>query len=401
MIGLKTKETQTIKNRIREAAHNYLMINTSSYPPFPNLAEWSRVQAEFARHPLEYCADFPRIAARHEAWWRCELEGPPLVLAAVTTDPSVIGGRRLELLSHPEAWMAARLAQLKTTHLVGDALPAIRVDYGPVCLGMLMGAPVDFISDTTWTQRFVSDDWSNARDWEIHEDNPWWQLLARLLKLNAENAKGRYVAMTPSLGGTADVLLNFRGAEQLCMDIVDQPEEIAKAVEAIYPIWHKGFERIWGEPLAMGVGTINWVGLWSNRPYHVLECDFNFLIGSQAFQGLFLPDLARQARDVGRGIFHLDGPGAAKHYLALLDKPEITAIQYTTGAGNSVLTHLEMLRQIQERGRPLQVNVPAKEAVELSRKLDPTGLCLCVEVGGDLDPHGLDNLYRDICKPFR
>ena len=197
------------------------------------------------------------------------------------------------------------------------------------------------------------------------------------------------------------MLLNARGAEQLCMDMVDQPEAIAKAVEAIYPTWRKGFERIWGETLAMGVGTINWVGLWSDRPYHILECDFNYMIGPQAFQSLFLPDLARQARDVGRSIFHVDGPGAAKHYPALLDTPEITAIQYTTGAGNSVLPHLEMLRQIQKRGRPLQVQVPAIEAVELSRKLDPTDLCLCVEVGGDLDLYGLGNLYRDICKPFR
>jgi hypothetical protein len=50
-------------------------------------------------------------------------------------------------------------------------------------------------------------------------------------------------------------------------------------------------------------------------------------------------------------------------------------------------------------GCPLQVNVPSIEAVKLSRKLDPTGLCLFVD--GDLDPHGLDDLYRDICKPFR
>jgi len=370
----------------------------SPTPSFPQLAEWSRIQAQTANQSLEFCPDFPRIAARHEAWWHCELTGPPLVLASANTDPGVPGGKMLELLTQPEAWMAARLAQLRATYLVGDMLPAIRVDYGPVCLGMLLGAPVEFTSGTAWTHRFIQDDWSNAPDWQIAADNPWWQLLPRLLRLNAETARGRYLTMTPSLGGSADVLLNTRGAEPLCMDALDQPEKIAAAVEAIYPSWQQGFAAVWQTTLQQGVGAINWVGLWSNRPYHVLECDFNYMIGPRSFQKLFLPDIARQARAVGRSIFHLDGPGAAKHYQALLDTPEISAIQYVTGAGNSVLPHLPMLQHIQQRGRPLQVTVPAEEAVELSRRLDPRGLCLLIEA--DLGCAGLDALYREICQPF-
>ena len=236
---------------------------TASNQPaiFPQLNQWRQVQRSYAAQPLEFCPDFPRIAARHEAWWRCELEGPPLFLATSSRDHSVPGGRRLDLLTQPEKWMAARLAQLKQTHLVGDALPTIRVDYGPVCLGMLMGAPVEFVSDSTWTHSFIREDWSNAPDWKIHADNPWWQLLPRLLRLNAENARGRYIAMTPSLGGTADVLLNTRGADQLCMDLVDQPEKIETAVEKIYGTWREAYQILWGILMGTGVGTINWVGI--------------------------------------------------------------------------------------------------------------------------------------------
>ncbi len=359
---------------------------------------WSQVQRSYAAQPLEFCPDFPRIAARHEAWWRCELDGPPLFLASCPTDPSVPGGRRLDLLTQPEKWMEARLAQLAQTHLVGDALPSVRVDYGPVCLGMLTGAPVEFVSDLTWTHSFIDDDWSNTPDWKIHADNPWWQLLPRLLRLNAENARGRYIAMTPSLGGTADVLLNTRGADQLCMDLVDQPEKIEPAVQEIYQAWRHAYQTIWEIIMDMGVGTINWVGLWSDKPYHVLECDFNYLIGPRPFRALFLPEITRQAAAVGRSIFHLDRPGAARHIQALLDTPEISAIQYVTGAGNSALTHLEMLKTIQKRGFPLQVTVPVAEAAALSRALDPSGLCLLVE--GDLSPDAMDALYAEVCRYF-
>jgi hypothetical protein len=93
-----------------------------------------------ARWPLQDCPDFPRIAARHEAWWQCKLSGPPLVIASTGTNPAVPGGKLLHLLHQPEQWLQARLSQLVHTHWVGDALPSIRTDFGPVSLGMLLGA---------------------------------------------------------------------------------------------------------------------------------------------------------------------------------------------------------------------------------------------------------------------
>ncbi len=366
---------------------------------FPNLPEWRRVQQAYAVQPLEYLPDFPRVAARHEAWWHYELAGPPLVLASAGRDPAVRGGRLLDLLTQPEEWLAARLAQVRNTHLVGDALPSARVDYGPVCLGMLLGAPIEFTGGTTWTHAFINDDWSNAPQWQIHADNPWWQLLPRLLQLNAQTAIGRYIPMNPSLGGTGDVLLNTRGSDKLSMDLVDQPEKISASVEAIFQAWQIGFEKIWQTTTAVGAGAINWVGLWSDQPYHVLECDFNYMIGPRPFQSLFLPEIARQAAAAERSIFHLDGPGAARHCNALLDTPEITAIQYVTGAGNSALTKLEMLKRIQGRRRPLQVTVhDLGEALELARQLDPRGLCLLIEV--DATPDVLDAFYAELCAMF-
>lgn len=364
---------------------------------FP-LPAWARAQQACAAQPLAYCPDFPRLAARHEDWWRCQLSGPPLVIASASTNPFVRSGRLLDLLTRPEEWMRARLAQLEHTHWIGDALPSIRVDFGPVCLSMLLGAPVEFASDTTWTRRVIADDWSNTPSGRIREDNPWWQLLGRLLKLNAENARGRYLAMLPSLGGLADVLLNLRGAGPLCLDVADRPEKVSAAIEALYPAWRQGTMRLWDTTARFGAGAINWVGLWSNQAYHVLECDFNAMISPRAFQELFLPDITRQAAEVGRSVFHLDGPDAARHYKVLLATPQITAIQYVTGAGNSVLPKIEMLKAIQAAGRPLQVTVAAEEAVVLSRQLDPAGLCLLIE--HDLDPAGLDALYTEICAPF-
>jgi hypothetical protein len=360
--------------------------------PIPQLDQWSRILQSAAAQPLALCPDFPRIAARHEAWWNFALEGPPLFLASANPDPSRPISKNLRLLDQPEAWFAAQLEQVQRLQYVGDSIPALRVDFGPGLLGKLFGAKAEIGSDTTWLEAFICDDWSNAPDWTIQADDPWWQLLPRLTDLAAANAPGNYVVCTPNLGGSADLLLNLRGSAQLAMDVLDQPEKIAAAVQGIYPAWRQAFEFFHVRTFQHNAGLMHWVGLWSNRPYIVNECDFNYLIGKRPFQELFLEDIVRQSQTVGRAIFHLDGPGAAKHMDAILDTPAIQAIQYVTGAGNSALEKLPMLQKIQRQGRPLQVTVPASEVIALCRLLDPRGLAVIVE--GALTPDELDDLYR-------
>ncbi len=194
------------------------------------------------------------------------------------------------------------------------------------------------------------------------------------------------------------MLLNLRGADQLCMDLATAGENRRGRRPHLRDPGKKLTGHL-GDTHECRVGTINWVGLWSDRPYHVLECDFNYMIGPRPFRELL------SAGNPGAGGCRRGAasspPGWSRrrrHIQALLDTPEITAIQYVTGAGNSALTHLDMLKAIQKAGRPLQVTVPYQEAVELSRALDPSGLCLLVE--GDPGPEGLNALYAEVCRYY-
>jgi len=112
----------------------------------------------------------------------------------------------------------------------------------------------------------------------------------------------------------------------------------------------------------------------------VAECDFNYMISPRDFQELFLPDIVRRCKTVGRAIFHLDGPGAARHIDALLNEPAITAIQYVTGAGNSGFKKLEMLKKIQARKKPLLVTLyDPEEVAPLAQELEPSGLAFLID----------------------
>jgi len=361
--------------------------------------QWTETLTAMAAQPLEFCEDFPASARRFEAWWHQELLDRPIFMAQANTRPDRPITRRLELMNDPDAWLDAKLRDMRQLHQVGDTLPNVRVDFGPVLLGSLLGGTREVRSDTSWTHAFIDDDWSNAPDWTIPDAHPDWLLLQKLTRLVAEDAAGRYLVCTPDLGASADVLLNLRGSAQLCMDVVMRPETIQSAIDAIYVSWRRAFASLYANAVEFGAGLTHWLGLWSNRPYTVPACDFNALIGPAHFQQFFLPEIARQAETVGRAIFHLDGPDAARHIDALLDVPQIQAIQFTPGAGSpSALQWLDMLRKIQDRGRSLLIFTPAEEVLELTRSLKPEGLAIFIECPPA--PDDLDTLFERFRRQF-
>jgi hypothetical protein len=375
------------------------MVTHPPIHPIPELAGWSAQLGQIATQPLSFCADFPTVARRFEAWWAHDVLDRPIFIGTANMNPAKPITRRLEVIEQPDIWFEQKLADLQQLHRVGDALPYIRADFGPVLLGGLLGGAVEFGADTTWTHAFIDDGWTNAPDWVLHEDNRWWRLLQQLTHRVAEDAIGRYLVCTPDLGGSADVLLNLRGSAPLCMDVIEQPARIDAAVQAIYPSWRKAITRLYDIALGQGAGLIHWLGLWSNQPYMIPACDFNFMIGPREFERLFLPDIAHQAATVRRAVFHLDGPGAARHIDALLDVPDIQAIQFTPGSGTpSALAWVEMFRKIQRRGRSVLVICPPGEVLALCEALRPEGLAILLD--SSPAPDELDSLCARFLKQY-
>ncbi len=366
------------------------LIENLPVEPLPELNHWSQTLQELSRQPLELCPQFPTVAKRWEAWWQQEVVDRPLLQVKQSKRSELGVNRRTDLLDAPERWLEEKLADVEQLEPLGDALPALRVDFGPVLLGGLMGGVTEFTPDTTWTHPFIDDDWSNFDPAELNaRGHELWQKAGKLFDLAAREAKGRFVIASPDLGGSADVLLNLRGSSELCMDVVDKPEPIKKNIDALYAHWRDCFEDLYQWTVARhGVGLVHWLECWSEVPYMIPACDFNFMIGPDEFNELCLPDIARQVATVGRGIFHLDGPGATRHIDALLEVPGLEAIQYVAGSGQpSVLPWLDMYKKIQAKGKSLLIMTPEHEVFELAGALQPEGLCL--NTGGGNDPVGL------------
>jgi hypothetical protein len=360
---------------------------------------WSQSLRAISSAPLQCRANFAEISRRHEAWWNHDCIDRPLFLAIANSNPARRITRRLELLDQPEAWLREKLLDMRQKHWVGDTLPNVRVDFGAVMLGGLLGGRTEFGADTTWTHAFINDDWSNVPLWQIDETHPWWRMLTTLLRLVAQDCVGKYVLCTPDLGGAADVLMNLRGPDNLCIDVCDQPQRVQQAINAIHNAWRRAFCEFYRIATAAGAPIFHWLGLWSDQPYVISACDFNYLIGPREFESILLPEIEKQAKAVGRAVFHLDGPGATRHIDALLEVDALDAIQFVPGSGSpSALRWMPMFRKIQAHGRSALITCPSHEVEEVCAQLRPQGLCIMLSDAPA--PAELDALFVRFCNRY-
>jgi hypothetical protein len=301
-------------------------------------------------------------------------------------DPTRPITRRCEWLFEPDRWLAEKEQDVRQIRRFGDALPAVRVDFGPGLVASLIGVDRQFASDTGWLPRVICNpEWADAPDWRV-KDNRWWRQYLLLLDMAAEHGAGRYLVCSPNLGAGPDILAKLRGGTELCMDLLDRPETVAAAIDALYPAWHEAFVAFYERALVAGALPIHWLMLWSERPYMVSECDLGYMIGQREFRRLCLPEIARQVAAVGRACFHLDGSGATRHLDTLLEIPQIRAIQYTPGAGTpSAMPWLGMFRRIMATGRAVMISAPVGEVLPLMEALPPEGLAIQVEGPATVD----------------
>ncbi|MEE4194252.1 MAG: hypothetical protein V2J07_03540 [Anaerolineae bacterium] len=361
--------------------------------------QWTAALTTLSQESLEFAPDFPRIAQRHEAFWAHQCLDRPLLLSWMNTKPERPTSKHLEVIREPDRWLAEKYADMCQTQWIGDSIPHIRVDFGPVIMTMLAGLEPQFVSDTTWYHPIIHDDWSNAPDWTFDDNSTWMQLLLELLHLTAVDAAGRYAVCTPNLGGTDEVLLNYRGSGNLCMDVIDQPERIIEAVQAIHPGWEKMTALLYDTILEHDAPLIQWQHLWSNQPYTLPSSDFNALIGPRDFQKLFMFDIERRAKTVGRASFHLDGPDAARHIDTLLDCEALDVIQFTPGDGKaSARTYGEMFRKVQSRGKSCLIACGKDDVFPLCDVLQPEGLAFLMFDAFSPEEHLA--FYNEFCRYF-
>jgi len=285
-----------------------------------------------------YRDDWDRVKEIYKAWWNKELEYP--LLQVTSPKEGVIeyrgydGWGFLRYRDCPQKVIELFEERCKDTYFGGESFPNLWMNLGPGSLASYFTGFLKFDGDTNtaWFENPLP--WDVVEKLEFKEDNEWWQYTKYITRLSIERGKDKFIVGTTDIGGILDVLASFRGAQNLLVDLIEEPERILFMTEKILYAWFKVYEELYDIIREHQEGTSAWMGIWCHKKWYPLQCDFSYMISPKMFEKFVAPHLEKQCKWLDFSIYHLDGPGEIPHLDILLDIPELSGIQWVPGAGN-------------------------------------------------------------------
>ena len=359
---------------------------------------------------MRYKEDWPAARQRLEAWWAGEIVDR---VAIQVTAPKAGGpdqesedlagtGSGLEAFglfpisgAKDRTPSEARLEQhwldikgriqrfnlyAQGTFFGGEAYPRLCTFFSSDSLAAYLGSrcrfPPQQCPDSIWFLDII-EDWNHLPPLEIDPDNKWWRATLEMTRLAVEDGAGKYFVGHTDIGGVGDVLAHLRGPQNLCLDLIDHPDQVKRTEARLNELWFQVYEEqlkiLWPQM----EGTDGWLGVWGPGKTYPIQCDFSAYLSPEMFEEFFLPHIRAQAEWLDNAVYHLDGPDAIRHLDLLLDVPQIKAIQWVPGAGAPPqIEWIPLHQRIQATGKGLVIAVEKWEVEPLLRELSPEGLLL-------------------------
>ena len=270
-----------------------------------------------------------------------------------------------------------RSIQGRTFH--GETFPIFWPNLGPNVYAAFYGLELEFGEVTSWSVPILRD-WADLDSLALDMDNEYFVKIEELTRLALERCEGRYMVGYTDLHPGIDCAAAWRGMDQLCIDMVESPEQVQRLIERAIA----DFDAVYGHFDALlkahNQPSSSWMGIPSFGRMHIPSCDFAALISPRFFREYGLPVLEREVKIMTHNIFHLDGKGVARHLDTILDVPEVHAIQWVQGMGDDlpIMQWVPFIKQIQDRGVPIVVDLNKNEIDDFMAVMDPRGLFLWV-----------------------
>lgn len=304
-----------------------------------------------------------RIREDSRAWWEGSLERPLLQVRIGGVDP----GRpepelpRRHFAAHyglgadPEQIVDRWDYDLSCQEFLGDAFPAVFVNFGPGIAAGFLGGKVECDDRTVWFHPREPADIEDLH-FEYDPDNPWLRHIKRLCRMGVERWEGKAQISMTDLGGAVDILASFRPGEELLTDLILHPSEVSKCIGEIHRQWFRYYDEINEVLQPVNPGYTAWAPIFSETTYYMLQCDFCYMIGPHHFDEFVKPELEAACARLDHPFYHLDGPGQLCHLDSLLQIEDLAGVQWVPGAGQKPTSEWpEVYRKIRDAGKLIQL----------------------------------------------
>jgi hypothetical protein len=331
--------------------------------------------------------DVEAAMRRIEAWFAHEaLDRPPVRFAEHNAEyadsPTAAGRTWPDLRSR---WFDAEfqvdyfLESIRGRTFCGETFPVFWPNLGPNVYAAFHGAELEFGEVTSWVRHCVREP-ADSQRLKFSRDNVYFRKIEELTRVALQKCAGQFLVGYTDLHGSLDCAADWRGPEELCLDVMDCPDRVRELVRLADESFLPVFDHFDGLLKAHGQMSVTWMGIPARGKMHVSSCDFTNMVSAEVFDEFYLPSLLGEVRHMTHNVFHLDGKGMLRHLDRLLAIPEIQAIQWVHGVGRDapIMQWLPVIKKIQSAGKGVIVDLQFHELEPFIAAMRPDGLYLCL-----------------------
>ena len=323
--------------------------------------------------------DFERKKKYFDAFWDKEIIDRPLISVKAPKKPLLPvayleGAEKGDYINV----LTKVAANVENTWYGGESLPYFECSFGPDQFASFLGGKIEFNAktETSWVKPFWDDSYEpELVQFDTSKDSNLGKYLD-FLKTTTDFANGRFLVSMPDIHSNMDAIATARGAQNLCMDLVDDPDKVEKVLNNMLSLFPKFVNSVSETGNMHENGYIGWIPTYSREMFAVLQCDFSIMISPEMNRRFTIPALEYEASCLGHSVYHYDGPGALVHLDDILGIKQIDVIQWVPGAGQPrTIEWMDLLRKIQKSGKGLWLyDWTPQEIKEHFKDLEPEGV---------------------------
>ena len=150
----------------------------------------------------------------------------------------------------------------EATYFGGEAVPNTSLMVG-YCFAY--GAPLHYAEQTIWQEPIIGS-WGGAPRLVLDEHDWGWQQVQKVVARCLEVSAGKWLTGFPNIPQPNDHLAVLRGTEQFCLDMIDHPDELKRALRQLLDNWYVVYERVRAMLASTQEGMVSWLPVWCPWP---------------------------------------------------------------------------------------------------------------------------------------
>ena len=277
--------------------------------------------------------DVQSLLRRHEAFWRHEGAGEPLVRMIPRRERTLFENTAVtpEMIDVEALTPQVGKRDLRKHLVQGDLFhgecPFSRIPWMEALIGCQIRAGAD---EAMWPVPALGPAFEGRESIVPADDNPWLIKLLALTQALVDSNDGSYLVTHTLQRGPADMLSALLGDSRMGLAFFDNPEEVrqvlmrtadafvkvARAQYALIPSFHGGFS-VWA------------YGLWAPGSAVRFQSDSSSQLSPRMYQEFVLPADRVITRSFDHSLIDLHSAGTLHLHPVLMKEPDLNGISIT------------------------------------------------------------------------